>query len=404
MGGKRRFAPMIWERLGNPDVYAEPFLGSAAVLLARPGGAPKRGREVVCDRDAYVANFWRAMQADPEAVADAADWPTFHQDLTARQRWLIAWADEHADRVSADPDFYDARAAGWWAWGMSNWIGSGFCRPRDRTGGDDVVPAVRAQGVAAAKTDKIPMFNIPLGGKGTQAQRLTLPEVSDKRPVLSAQRVDVGRGTAAQRRYLPEAENDKRPSVPQGGGRACAANRDLPELASERRLASRPNGGGSLTAQSRTRATDDEHYTGGGARLLPWFRALQARLFRVYVLNRSWESAVTPTVLLDTETTAGKSTIGVFLDPPYRTAARAEDLYRFDDGDRVAEASWQWALEHGDRHRVAYACLVGDVEVPDGWTAERMALAGYSGRGGRTDRKQDQVLFSPACEGQRAWW
>ena len=34
-GGKRRAAPTIWEALGDPGGYVEPFAGSAAVLLAR---------------------------------------------------------------------------------------------------------------------------------------------------------------------------------------------------------------------------------------------------------------------------------------------------------------------------------------------------------------------------------
>jgi len=30
-------------------------------------------------------------------------------------------------RLMADPDYYDARAAGWWCWGACSWIGSGWC-------------------------------------------------------------------------------------------------------------------------------------------------------------------------------------------------------------------------------------------------------------------------------------
>lgn len=35
-GGKATIAPLVWEALGNPVRYIEPFCGSAAVLLARP--------------------------------------------------------------------------------------------------------------------------------------------------------------------------------------------------------------------------------------------------------------------------------------------------------------------------------------------------------------------------------
>ena len=40
MGGKASIAQVVWEALGDPGVYIEPFAGSAAVLLARPT-APK---------------------------------------------------------------------------------------------------------------------------------------------------------------------------------------------------------------------------------------------------------------------------------------------------------------------------------------------------------------------------
>ncbi len=41
-GGKSRVADEVWRRFGNPKTYVEPFCGSCAVLLARPGGAAGR--------------------------------------------------------------------------------------------------------------------------------------------------------------------------------------------------------------------------------------------------------------------------------------------------------------------------------------------------------------------------
>ena len=66
-GGKSRLAPAIWQRLGNPVVYVEPFAGSLACLLARPDGAGQR--EIVCDLDGGISNFWRAVTAEPDTVA-----------------------------------------------------------------------------------------------------------------------------------------------------------------------------------------------------------------------------------------------------------------------------------------------------------------------------------------------
>ena len=65
-GGKSRAAELVWQHFGDVGNYVEPFAGSLAVLLARPH-EPRI--ETVNDADAYLANFWRALQADPEAVA-----------------------------------------------------------------------------------------------------------------------------------------------------------------------------------------------------------------------------------------------------------------------------------------------------------------------------------------------
>jgi hypothetical protein len=104
--------------------YVEPFAGSLAVLLARP---TPPGVETVNDADAYLANFWRAVAADPTGVAGHADWPVNETDLLARHRWLLEQSG-FRERMRTDPDFYDPKVAGWWLWGICSWIGSGWCR------------------------------------------------------------------------------------------------------------------------------------------------------------------------------------------------------------------------------------------------------------------------------------
>lgn len=80
-GGKSRVASLVWERFGDVPNYVEPFFGSGAVLLGRP---TPPGTETVNDLDCYIANFWRAVQAEPHAVAAHADWPVNEADLVAR--------------------------------------------------------------------------------------------------------------------------------------------------------------------------------------------------------------------------------------------------------------------------------------------------------------------------------
>lgn len=128
-GGKRRVADIVWQALGDVDNYVEPFAGSLAVLLERPldHGGIATGAETVNDKDAYVANFWRAVTLAPDEVAKHADWPVNETDLFARHLWLVNEGKERIARMEADPDFYDAKVAGWWVWGQCAWIGSGWC-------------------------------------------------------------------------------------------------------------------------------------------------------------------------------------------------------------------------------------------------------------------------------------
>ena len=130
-GGKSRAAELIWSRLGDVANYIEPFAGSLAVLLARPH-AP--GTETINDLDCFVANFWRAVQAVPDEVAHWADGPVNEADLHARHRWLLAQLPEHRERMERDPDYFDAKIAGWWVWGLCQWIGTGWCAQRTQRG------------------------------------------------------------------------------------------------------------------------------------------------------------------------------------------------------------------------------------------------------------------------------
>lgn len=122
-GGKSRIAPLVWEILGNVQNYVEPFMGSAAILLARPH-EPKS--ETVNDFDSYVANFWRSVKYNAQSVAEHCDWPVNEADLIARQNWLVR-QKEFRERMLREPFYFDPQIAGWWVWGLCNWVGGGFC-------------------------------------------------------------------------------------------------------------------------------------------------------------------------------------------------------------------------------------------------------------------------------------
>ena len=101
-GGKRRWASLIWERLGNPTVYAEPFAGSLACLLQRPGGAGIR--EIVCDTDGGICNFWRAVSNDPHEVAYWADYPTIPTGPDRQARLVAVLGSRQRQAVEYRPN------------------------------------------------------------------------------------------------------------------------------------------------------------------------------------------------------------------------------------------------------------------------------------------------------------
>ncbi len=122
-GGKSRVARLVWDRFGNVPNYVDPFFGSGAVLLERPW---ESGTESVNDLDCMVANFWRALQNDPDVVAEHADNPVNEADQHARHLWLCS-QEEFRERMKTEPEYYDAKIAGWWVWGQCIWIGAGWC-------------------------------------------------------------------------------------------------------------------------------------------------------------------------------------------------------------------------------------------------------------------------------------
>lgn len=160
-GGKSRVAHLVWDRFGDVQNYVEPFAGSLAVMLQRPH-APKI--ETVNDKDAYLVNFWRAIKADPDEVAYWADWPVSEADLIARHRWLVSYAQPRLSLLKTDPDFFDAKVAGWWVWGICSWIGSGWCVQRGNGDQPEQLPHLGTAGMGINR--KLP--HLGDAGRGEQ--------------------------------------------------------------------------------------------------------------------------------------------------------------------------------------------------------------------------------------------
>lgn len=196
-GGKSRIANEVWRRFGAVRGYVEPFAGSLAVLLANPRPDALRA-ETVNDANCWLCNAWRALRLSPDATAEAADWPVSELDIHARGDALF-YPEFHAAgarlyaphgnmegfraKLRNDPDFHDAKVAGWWLWGLSCWIGDNWSRTAHNARNVDG----QAVGVVGASPC--------VGGKG----------INRKRPNLGTTGHGVNRspgGTCAERREM----------------------------------------------------------------------------------------------------------------------------------------------------------------------------------------------------------
>lgn len=362
-GGKSKVAAEVWRRFGDVPNFCEPFFGSGAVLLARP---PFEGNriETVNDLDGHVANFWRALQADPDAVAAYADWPVSELDLHARGDWLYyrpqarAWVEQ----LRADPDFYDAKSAGWWVWFVSCWIGS-----------------------------------LPTVGGGNDAGDEN--GVYRQRPHLG----DAGKGVARQRPHLG--------SGGQGNGVHGGVSRQLPHLGDagcgaaringEHVAKKRPDVGGAENGARYGRGVNRvEFWSQRRANLTAYMRALAARLERVRVCCGDWSRVTGKSV------TWKHGVTGVFLDPPYSAeAGRDNQLYSTDDL-AVAHDVRAWAITEGDNPKMRIA-LCGYVDegheelAAHGWQPHYWKTGGgYGNQGngrGRANAGREVIYFSPHC-------
>ena len=355
-GGKSDAAPHVWAALGDVDHYVEPFAGSLAVLMRRPHTANRTYySETVNDVDGLLINAWRSIQYSPDATAEAASWPVTEADIMSRHLALLRWRSErNLELLMADPKWHDPKMGGWWMYGQSGWIGSGWC-----------------------------------SGDGAWV-------VGDDGRIVK--RAKAGRGEGVGRQ-LPFVGNDGR-GVARPQLREEGVGRQLPFLSVNGQGVNNPG------THEEGVAIEHEFHPMTMPELRRWFGYLSARLRHVRVLNGDWNRVCTDGALKSLPVRQG-GVCGVFVDPPYADTAGRADVYSHED-QQVAHRVREWALGHTDSKwlRVVMAGFEGEHDgafESAGWRAVEWYRAGHL-KGGMgnvgangTQMHRDRLWLSPSC-------
>lgn len=368
-GGKALVSDEVWCRLGNVRNYIEPFVRSGAVFLRRPHVG---SIETINDIDGYITNFWRAVQADPAAVAMHADWPVNEIDLKSRHEWLTKGTAVIGllDELKTDPDAFNARVAGWWAWGACCWIGAGWCDANHRNSKSQQRPDLDTGQLITAR---LPSAGNSAGGGGRGVNGGVAQHISHKRIKLN----------------LPSSlvNGNKRVKLT-GNGVGCGVHGE--------------------TRDEHFGLVDRESDVCDKRRewIQRWMRSLSDRLRFVRVCNGHWSR-----ICNSDSTMTGIGLTGVFLDPPYRTRLqdgsvnRTAHIYSTDktqDVGALCDEVQEWCLRWGSNKlvRVALCGLEGEYpEIERRWEShEWKSNGGYGNRSvGNRNRHRERVWFSPHC-------
>jgi len=372
-GGKRAIASVVWERLGDVKAYVEPFFGGGAVFWLRPQehfASGERRWELLNDIDGMIVNFLRAVYHDPAAVAHYASWPITEVDLTARHIWLVRQKESLVQRLEADPEYYDAKIAGWWVWGINNWIGSGWCSGKGAWVLQDGVLVkernVNEEGIAK----KRPQIGHEVGGYLSADEKGI-----DKRKPRTG-------NLAGGYLSVDEKGIDKRkPSIKSQVGGCLSVN------------------GKGIDKRKPQIGHQVRGYLFTGSELISYFGELSQRLRGNFckIICGDWKRCVTPSC-----TVHSGIPVGVFLDPPY--GDDRDQVYAHDDTGVYLEVL-NWCKEKGgdERFRIALCGYTGYYDELEslGWTPYYWsAHGGYGNQGqgrGRSNKSREVVWFSPHC-------
>ena len=332
-GGKRKVAHVVWQALGDVEGYFEPFGGSLAVYLARPKEHKKKF-ENVNDINGFVINFWRAVMHSPEKVAFYSSSVVSELDLAARHLWLVNQYDTLIERLISDPEYYDARVAGYWLFGINAWFGSHWCGLSEKSW-------LRVHNNKLAK--QFTFWNPVV------RQHLDyLEEVSMFKESLRYRRAKINR-----KRYRKSKTIRLKPISVENS--KYGIHRKVPY--------SLHHGINGLKYRDRRLYFYKNHYAFISDQLLSLLFNLAERFQNTTIFCGDWKRTVPHAAIL------AHKTCGIFLDPPYDSKLRCGQIYSNEHSEGINEEIFDFCMKYGDdpRVRIALAGYEGEYEFPPSW-------------------------------------
>ncbi|MEM4203787.1 MAG: hypothetical protein QXS54_06935, partial [Candidatus Methanomethylicaceae archaeon] len=290
--------------------------------------------------------------------------------LTARHIWLVKYGlPLLKSKIFGDPDYYDAEIAGWWVWGMCQWIGGGWCSGKGKWTEVDGKLSVKP-GASGAESEK--MSNITHHGRcavSISEDDKSVTYVKHIRPHLTGQQ---GIISVAMNGLYSKFVKEKRETYV---GRSVGGDDDIGNLG----------------------WSDEEAYEN----ILEAIKFFSNRLRHVMVVCGDWSRVVTRGAL------SNGGTKGIFLDPPYSKEFRSRSLYNTDDRDISKEVN-EWCVENGGKedYRIVLCGYEGEHNNLEdlGWKKLRWVAARTMGRTHSKDtsrnavnRFMERIWYSPHC-------
>jgi DNA adenine methylase len=119
-GGKQKLASTILKLIPNHDLYAEPFIGGAAVFFAKE----KSKVEVINDTNKEIINFYKVIQSDFVSLEKEIQISLHSRDLHRK-----------AEVIYANPDMFSELKRAWAVWILAN---QSFASNLDNSWGYDI--------------------------------------------------------------------------------------------------------------------------------------------------------------------------------------------------------------------------------------------------------------------------